>query len=364
MEIPYYFQYPITPEIRRAVMDVLERRIHHFGPYCRSFETKLAAVCGVPYAVAAGSGSAAILLALHACGVQAGDAVLMPANVYAGVPEAALLLGAVPTFVDIDEATWNLSADLIPTSLWERARAVVAQHTYGQPVDMEPLLHRAREYGVRVIEDAAHALGGEYKGARVGGLGDVALFAVSNKGISACGVGGANTTRDDRIAEDITLRRYHGRRDGYESERLGYNFRLTEMVAAVASCQLDSLEEWNAQRARNAAEYRRRLTEAELPVTMQAELPGARHAHLHFVIRVKDRDALRRHVTGQGIDARVHYAPPAHLHRAFVERLPYREGEFPVAETLSRECLSLPCTPNVGPAEIEYVVDRIADFYR
>ncbi|HET9000627.1 MAG TPA: DegT/DnrJ/EryC1/StrS family aminotransferase, partial [bacterium] len=330
----------------------------------RSFEAKLAALCGVPHAVGAGSGSACILLALHACGVQAGDAVLMPANIYAGVPEAALLLGAVPTFVDIDEATWNLSADLIPTSLWERARAVVAQHTYGQPVDMEPLLHRAREYGVRVIEDAAHALGGEYKGTRVGGLGDVALFAVSNKGISACGVGGANTTRDDRIAEDMTLRRYHGRRDGYESERLGYNFRLTEMVAAVASCQLDSLEEWNAQRARNAAEYRRRLTEAELPVTMQAELPGARHAHLHFVIRVKNRDALRRHLTGQGIDARVHYAPPAHLHRAFMERLPYREGEFPVAETLSRECLSLPCTPNVGPAEIEYVVDRIADFYR
>jgi dTDP-4-amino-4,6-dideoxygalactose transaminase len=364
MEIPYHFQYPITPEIRHAVLDVLEHRIHHFGPYCRSLEAKLAALCGVPHAVAAGSGSACILLALHGCDVQPGDVVVMPANIYAGVPEAALLLGAVPAFVDIDEATWNLSTELIPSSLWQRARAVVAQHTYGQPVEMDPLLHRARQYGVRVVEDGAHALGAHYKGRPVGGLGDVAIFAISNKGISACGVGGVATTRDDRIAEDMLLRRYHGRKGGYESEVLGYNFRLTEMVAAVASCQLDSLEEWNARRERNAAEYRRRLTEAELPVTMQAEQPGARHVYLHFVIRVKDRDALRRHLAEHGVTALIHYAPPAHLHRAFAERLSYHQGEFPIAETLSRECLSLPCNPNVGPAEIEYVADRIADFYR
>ena len=190
------------------------------------------------------------------------------------------------------------------------------------------------------------------------------IFAISNKGISACGVGGAATTRDDRIAGDMVLRRYHGRKSGYESEVLGYNFRLTEMVAAVASCQLDSLEEWNRRRERNAAEYRRRLTEAELPVTMQAEQPGTHHVYLHFVVRVKDRDPLRRHLAEHGVTAGIHYAPPAHLHRAIAERLSYRQGEFPIAETLSRECLSLPCHPNVGPVEVEYVVDRIADFYR
>src|SRR5438309_5472428 len=126
MEIPYHFQYPITPEIKRAVLDVLEQRIHHFGPYCRSLEAKLAALCGVPHAVAAGSGSACILLALHACGVQPGDAVVMPANIYAAVPEAALLRGAVPVFVDNDEATWNLVAEAIPVSPWDWARAFLA----------------------------------------------------------------------------------------------------------------------------------------------------------------------------------------------------------------------------------------------
>jgi dTDP-4-amino-4,6-dideoxygalactose transaminase len=190
------------------------------------------------------------------------------------------------------------------------------------------------------------------------------VFAFSNKGISACGVGGAATAADERLAQDLVDRRYHGRRDGYETHVLGYNFRLTEMVAAVASCQLDQLPAWNAQRRRNADDYTRRLDDAGVPLGLPVELPYAGHTFLHYVVRLDARDALMDHLRALGVTTSVHYPVPVHRHEAFTGRLPYREGQFPAAEAACREILSLPCHPAVGEAEIEYVVAGIAEFYR
>src|SRR5215469_1683404 len=248
MEIPYKFPYPVTDAMTRAVQDVLRRRLHYFGPYTDELEAKLALLSGTRRAVAASSGSACLLLGLHACGVGAGDEVIMPANIYAGVPEAALQLGAVPVLVDIDPATYNIAVEQVEAALTPRTRAIAIQHSYGHAADMDPLRRLAEPRGVRILEDAAHALGGRYKGRPVGSLGDIGVFAFSNKGISACGVGGAATASDERLAQDLVDRRYHGRRDGYETHVLGYNFRLTEMVAAVAACQLEMLPVWNARR--------------------------------------------------------------------------------------------------------------------
>jgi len=350
--------------MRQAVEEVLEGRIHYFGPHTRRLEAKLAEVCGTPHALSVGSGSGALLLALHGCGVGPGDEVIMPANVYAAVPEAVLLVGATPVLADIDAATWNLSAEQAAQAMTPRTRALVVQHTYGQPVDMDPLLALASARGIRVIEDGAHALGAVYRGRRVGALGDVSVFAFSNKGISACGVGGAVTTREAGIADDMGLRRYHGRKGTYESLALGYNLRLTEMVAAVASCQLDCLAGWNERRRRNAEAYRRRLAEAGVPVRTQTELPDTRHVYLHFVVRTPDRDALRAHLADRGVETGVHYWPPSYLHAAFRARLPYRPGAFPIAEAQAAECLSLPCNPTVDERAVEYVVEQISDFYR
>ncbi|HLY20893.1 MAG TPA: DegT/DnrJ/EryC1/StrS family aminotransferase [bacterium] len=364
MEIPYKFPYPVTDEMQRVVADVLRRRIHYFGPYTEALETKLAALSGARRAVAASSGSACLLLGLHACGVRMGDEVIMPANIYAGVPEAALQLGATPVLVDIDPRTYNIAVDQVEAALSPRTRAIAVQHSYGHAVDMDPLRRLAEPRGVRILEDAAHALGGRYKDRPTGALGDVGVFAFSNKGISACGVGGAATAADERLAQDLVDRRYHGRRDGYETHVLGYNFRLTEMVAAVASCQLDQLPAWNAQRRRNADDYTRRLDDAGVPLGLPVELPYAGHTFLHYVVRLDARDALMDHLRVGGVTTSVHYPVPVHRHEAFTGRLPYREGQFPAAEAACREILSLPCHPAVGEAEIEYVVAGIAEFYR
>ena len=364
MEIPYKFPYPVTDEMQRAVADVLRRRIHYFGPYTEALETKLAALSGARRAVAASSGSACLLLGLHACGVRTGDEVIMPANIYAGVPEAALQLGAAPVLVDIDPRTYNIAVDQVEAALSPRTRAIAVQHSYGHAVDMDPLRRLAEPRGVRILEDAAHALGGRYKDRPTGALGDVGVFAFSNKGISACGVGGAATAADERLAQDLVDRRYHGRRDGYETHVLGYNFRLTEMVAAVASCQLDQLPAWNARRRRNADDYTRRLRDAGVPLGLPVELPYAGHTFLHYVVRLDARDALMDHLRSRGVTTSVHYPVPVHRHAGFAGRLPYREGQFPAAEAACREILSLPCHPAVGEAEVEYVVAGIAEFYR
>lgn len=197
MQISYMFPYPVPPELLRDVQDVVEGRIHYFGPHTAALEGKLARLCAVPRAIAVSSGSSGLRLALHACAVGAGDEVIMPANVYAAVPEAVLLLGGVPVMVDVEEETGNIDPDRVAPVVTPRTRVLVAQHTFGHPVDMDTLGDLARRHGFRIIEDAAHALGARYRGQPVGGLGDLAAFAFSNKGISACGAGGAVVTRDE-----------------------------------------------------------------------------------------------------------------------------------------------------------------------
>jgi len=364
MKISYMFPYPVPAELLRDVQDVVEGRVHYFGPYTTALEAKLARLCQVPRAVAVSSGSSGLLLALHACALRAGDEVIMPANVYAAVPEAVLLLGGIPVMVDVEEDTGNIDTGRVAGALTPRTRALVVQHTFGHPVDMDPLVDLGRRHGFQIIEDAAHALGARYHGRPVGGLGDLAVFAFSNKGISACGVGGAVVTRDAGLADDVVRRRYHGRQGSYESQTLGYNFRLTEFVAAVASFQMGLLEDWNLRRRANAARYVQRLADLDLPVRPQMVRPYAHHVYLHVVIRLRDRDALRRHLDAHGVDARVHYYPPAYLHRAFRDRVPYRRGDFPITETLCDESLSLPAHPGIGEAEVDSVVDQIAAFFR
>ena len=363
MEIPYRFPYPVTDEMLHAVQDVLRRRIHYFGPYTDALEAKLAALSGTTRAVSCASGSGAILMGLQTCGVRAGDEVVMPANIYGGVPEAVLQLGAMPVLVDVEPETGNIAVDQVESALTPRTRVIAVQHNYGHAVDVDALRDLADRRGVRILEDAAHAMGGRYKGRPTGGLGDVGIFAFSNKGISATGVGGAATAGDPGLVQDLVDRRYHGRRGGYETHVLGYNFRLTEMVAAVASCQLDLLPAWNAQRRRNAEDYTRRLRDSGLPLGLPVVRPYTEHTWLHYTVRLKQRDALMAHLEQRGITTSIHYPVPVHRHAGFAGRLPYREGQFPSAEAACREILSLPCHPAVGEAEVEYVTAAVVEFF-
>jgi dTDP-4-amino-4,6-dideoxygalactose transaminase len=349
------FAYPVPAGLLQTRPEGADAEVHYFGPRTAALERDMAALCGAPHAVAVGSGRAGLRLALHACALGPGDEVIVPANVFPAVLDAVLLLGAVPVMVDVEEDTGNIDTARAAAAVTSHTRAMVVQHTFGHPVDMDPLVDLGRRFGFRIIEDAAHALGARYHGRPVGGLGDIAVFAFSNKGISACGAGGAVVTRDDSLADDIVRGRVHGPRD---------QFSLTEIVAEVASFQLRLLEDWNLQRRANASRYLQHLAALDLPVSPQAVRAYAHHAYLHVTIRLRDRDALQGHLGRLGVDARVQCYTPAYLRRAFRDRMPYRRGDFPVTEALWRESLSLPAHPGIGAAEVDCVVDQIVEFFK
>jgi dTDP-4-amino-4,6-dideoxygalactose transaminase len=354
MKISYMFPYPVPDGLLQGRPEVAEAGDHYLGPRTAALERDLAALCEVPHAVAVGSGSAGLRLALHACALHAGDEVIMPANVYPAVLDAVLSLRGIPVLVDIEEDTGNIDTYRAAGALTPRTRALVLQHTFGHAADVDPLVDLRRRFDFRIIEDAAHALGARYHGRPVGALGDMGVFAFSNKGISACGAGGAVVARENGLADDIVRGRFRGRRD---------QFSLTEIVAEVASFQLGLLEDWNLRRRGNASRYLQRLAALDLPVVPQAVRPYAHHAYLHVTIRLRDRDALQRHLERQGVDARVICYTPAYLRRAFRDRVPYRLGDFPVAEALWKESLSLPAHPGIGAAEVDHVVDEIEGFF-
>jgi dTDP-4-amino-4,6-dideoxygalactose transaminase len=349
------FPYPVPTGLLEARPAGTDAELHYFGPRTAALERDLAALCGVRHAVAVASGSAGLRLALNACALRAGDEVIVPAIVYPAVLDAVLLLGAVPVMVDVEEDTGNIDIDRAAAAVTPLTRAVVVQHTFGHPVDMDPLVDLGRRYGFRIIEDAAHALGARYHGRPAGELGDMAVFAFSNKGISGCGTGGAVVTREDGLADNIVDGRFGGPRE---------QFSLTEIVAEVAHFQLGLLEGWNLRRRANASRYLQRLTALDLPVRPQTVRAYAHHAHLHVTIRLRERDALQRHLERHGVDARVQYYTPPYLHRAFRDRMPYRRGDFPITEALWKESLSLPAHPGIGETEADYIVDQIEGFFQ
>lgn len=364
--IGYRFHYPITEAMKSAMMEVAESHVHFRGKWTNQLEAKMARLCGVSHAVAANSGSGCMLLATHALGFGPGDEVIMPANAYAPIVESVFFVGARPVLVDIDPDTANIDADHISPAISEKTRGLVVQHNYGHVVDMAPILEIAGRRQFLILEDAAHTMGTRYRDRPTGGLGDIGVFGFSNKGISPCGVGGIATTSNEKMAEDMRLRCNHGRSPSGESLLLGYNFKLTELTAALASVQLDTLADWNARRRENAQLYSRLLSETSLPLLLPVEKDYAHHVYLHYVVRVHDaalRDPLREHLLAQGIETSVHYPFPVHTQKAFAERLPYRRGEFPVAEQWSERCISLPCNPGVGEDGIERTVAGIKSFF-
>jgi len=352
--------------MKSALLEVAESHVHFRGKWTARLEAKMARLCGVSRAVAANSGSSCMLLATYALGFGPGDEVIMPANAYAPIVESVLFVGASPVLVDIDPDTANIGIDRILPAITGKTRGIALQHNYGHAVDMDPILELAGRRQYRILEDAAHTMGGRYRDRPTGGLGDIGVFGFSNKGISPCGVGGIATTSNQAMADEMRLRCNHGRSPSGESLLLGYNFKLTELTAAVATVQLDLLEEWNRRRRENARLYTRLLGEADLPLLLPVERDYTRHTYLHYVIRVRDaalRGPLREHLLDHGIETTVHYPYAVHTQKAFAERLPYRRGEFPVAEEWSERCISLPCNPGVGEGDVARTVDEIKSFF-
>jgi dTDP-4-amino-4,6-dideoxygalactose transaminase len=349
----------IKSEIDAAIDRVIDKTAFILGEEVESFEKEFAAFCKAEYCVGVASGTAALHLALLACGVRPGDEVITTPFTFIATAEAISHCGARPVFVDIDPRNCLLDPTQVEAAITRATKAIVPVHLYGQPVEMDPILDIARKYGLRVVEDAAQAHGAEYRGKRTGTLGDVACFSFfPGKNLGAYGDGGAVVTNDPDIARKVRRLRDHGRESKYEHLEIGFGERLDALQAAILRAKLAHLEDWTEARRKHAARYDALLRPMGIE-TVQVS-PHVRHVYHLYVIRSPRRDALLEHLKSRGIGAGVHYPIPLHLQPAYSAE--YKHVRLPQAERAAQEVLSLPIYPELTEEQLEYVAGAVAEF--
>jgi dTDP-4-amino-4,6-dideoxygalactose transaminase len=346
-------------ELPDAIQRVLASGRFIQGPETRRFEEAFAAYCGTRDAIAVDSGTAALHLALVACGLKPGDHVLTSPFTFIATGAAILHAGLVPAFTDIRPSDMNLDPANIESALTPRVRAIMPVHLFGTPCDMTAIGALAKSRGLKVIEDACQAHGALHAGRRAGSFGDAATFSFyPSKNLAAVGDGGALVTNDEAVSRDVRLRRDHGRTSKYEHGVVGWNYRMDEFQAAALNVKLPKLDGWNARRRALASRYSERLS--KLPLILPGADPGSVW-HL-YVIRTPKRNALRDHLEKCGIETGVHYPLPLHLQPPF-RGLGYAKGRFPEAERAANEALSLPMYPELGDEGVDRVAAAIAEFF-
>jgi dTDP-4-amino-4,6-dideoxygalactose transaminase len=354
----------IKAEVDEAIRRVLDSSAFILGREVEAFERAFSEYVGARECVGVSNGTAAIQLALTACGVGAGDEVIVPANTFFATAEAVSTAGATPVFVDCDPVTYNIDAARIEAAVTPRTRAVIPVHLYGQPADLDAVFEVAKRHNLIVIEDAAQAHGARYKGKRVGARGRASCFSFyPGKNLGAYGEGGAVTTDDAEVARRVRMLRDHGSEQKYRHEIVGYNFRLEGIQGAVLNVKLKHLDGWNESRRAHAARYRELLAPLASAgaVTLPREASDVEHVYHLFVIQTEARDALQRYLSAAGVQTGIHYPVPVHLQPAYAS-LKYKEGDFPSAESQSRRVLSLPMFAELTGRQIKYVADAVADF--
>jgi perosamine synthetase len=343
----------IGEEEKRAVIAVLESGQLAQGPRVREFEEQFAALCGVRHAVGTSSGTTALMTALLAHSVGPGDEVITTPFTFIASANSILFTGAKPVFVDIDESSYNIDPALIEERITPRTRAILPVHLYGNPCDMDSIMEIAERHGLLVVEDAAQAHGASIRGRKVGSYGTGCFSFYPTKNITTA-EGGMLTTNDDQIAERARLLRHHGQSELYYHEELGFNFRMTELQAALGLVQLERLAEWTEKRIANAAYLTEHLTNVIAPRVRE----GYMHVYHQYTIRVQgDRDAALRKLEEGGVGARVYYPLPVHRQPLY-ERLGYKDS-LPVAESMSQEVLSIPVYPALTQEEMDKIVSEV-----
>lgn len=345
----------LKSQIDAAVQGILDSGWYILGPEVESFEQEYAAYCETEHCIGVANGLDALHLALRAMGVGPGDEVIVPSNTYIATWLAVSQCGATPVPVEPLESTYNIDPGLIEAAITARTKVILPVHLYGQPADLDPILALARNHGLLVLEDAAQAHGARYQGKRIGGHGDaVAWSFYPGKNLGALGDGGAVTTNNPEIADKIRVLRNYGSREKYVNEVQGYNSRLDPVQAAVLRVKLKYLDEWNARRKVIAARYNAELANAGL--VLPQVLDGAEPVWHLYVIQHPQRDALQKTLTEAGIGTLIHYPIPPHLQRAYREAC-FAEGQFPIAERLAREVLSLPMGPHLCVGELDLFIE-------
>ena len=348
----------IGSEEKQAVLDVLDSGILAQGPRVKAFEEAFAAMCGVKHAIATSSGTTALHTALLANGIGQGDEVITPSFTFIASANSVLFVGASPVFVDIDPRTFNLDPQLITAAITDKTRAIMPVHLYGLSCDMDPILDIASKYGLLVIEDACQSHGATYHGRKVGSMGTGTFSLYPTKNMTS-GEGGMITTNDDTIAEHCRVIRQHGMRRRYYHDELGYNFRMTDIQAAIGFEQLKKLERFNQVRRENA----RYLSEHLKGVTVPLVPEGYGHVFHQYTIRVTGgrRDALIQHLAARDVGSMVYYPVPIHQQTFYVNQLGYNLS-LPETELAASEVVSLPVHPGLSAADLETIVNAVNEF--
>ena len=347
----------IKPEIDAALQRVLDEGAFVLGPEVGRFEAAFARYCEVRHGIGVASGTAALQLALLACGVGAGDEVITSSFTFIATAEAISHVGARPVLVDIDSDDYNLVSDQVEAAVGPRTKAIIPVHLFGWPADMDRLQEVARRHDLWLIEDAAQAHGARHRGRRVGSFGDVACFSFyPGKNLGAYGDAGMVVTSDDELAAHLRLLRDHGRRTKYEHAIVGTGERLDTLQGAVLEVKLPRLDGWNAARIQAARRYRELL--ADLPIVLPKDDPHRESVYHLFVIRTAERDRVLKDLWDAGIGAGVHYPIPLHLQPAYAH-LGYTPGSFPVSERAAQEVISLPLYPEITDGQLSEVANRL-----
>lgn len=357
----------IEGEIQDAVRRVLESQQFILGPEVKAFEEELAAYCEASHAVACASGSDAILLALMASGLRAGDEVITTPFTFFATAGSIVRLGARPVFVDIEPSTFNIDAQLIESVITKRTKAVLPVHLFGQCANMDLINQLSKRYGFAVIEDAAQAIGARWGERRAGSLGDIAAFSFyPSKNLGCAGDGGAVTTNEAELAEKVKSFRSHGAKKKYHHDSVGINSRLDSLQAAILRAKFLHLDEWADKRRENARRYRLLIEESDLVRAGHVGLPEESgpglHAYNQFVIRAMRRDDLKAFLAENGISTEIYYPVPLHLQICFKD-LGYSSGDLPKSERAAEQALAIPVYPELETTQQEYIVHKIAAFY-
>jgi dTDP-4-amino-4,6-dideoxygalactose transaminase len=355
---------PLRDDILAAVTRVCDSQRFIMGPEIEALESELRRQLGVTHAIAVSSGTDAILLALMALDIKAGDEVITPTYSFFATAGAVERLGARPVLVDIDPATFNIDAAQAAAAITPRTKAIIPVHLFGLSADLDPIMAAANRAGIPVVEDAAQAIGSTYQSRAVGTLGVFGCFSFfPSKNLGAFGDAGLLVTSDDKLARQARLLRTHGMEPKYYHHVVGANFRMDAIQAAVLRVKAPHLEAWTERRRANAARYRSLFSAAGLDgvITLPVEPPDRRHIFNQFVIRTPERDALKRHLDERGIGNEIYYPVPFHLQPCF-GHLGHRRGDFPHAERAASESLAIPIYGELSLEQQQCVVSAVAEF--
>jgi len=348
-----------------AIRQVFDSSVFVTGPNVLAFEEEMACFCEAKFAVGVASGTDALTLSLAALDIRPGDEVLLPSFTYAATAAAVCHLGARPVFVDSLPDGFNMDPEDTARRVTRRTKAMIPVHLYGEAARMDEIMALAKAHDLYVVEDVAQAAGGKWGDQRLGAIGDAGCFSFyPTKNLSGCGDGGMVVTNDQQVASQVRLLRQQadasvlgGKK--YHHPAVGYNSRLDEMQAAILRVKLPHLDSWNHLRAQHAERYRHLLKDAD--VVLPPVTPKGSHVYCIYTLRHPQRDQLRRHLTDQGIGTEIWYPLPLHLQEAY-RGLGYSEGDFPVAERLAREALSIPVYPELTNEKIGTVAKAIQEF--